>query len=67
MITIKLNSKAITVTELLTVKEVLDAHGFVAGHFAIAVNRQFIPRKAYENTRIHEGDEIDVVTPMQGG
>lgn len=36
-------------------------------HFAIAINNQFIPRKAYSTTLLHEGDRVDIIVPMQGG
>lgn len=67
MIKIIFNSNELTFTETVTLKEVLETKGFHDGYFAIAINRQFIPRSAYANTSLNDGDQIDVVTPMQGG
>jgi len=36
-------------------------------YMAIAINRQFIPRSQYHSILIKQGDEIECVTPMQGG
>lgn len=67
MIKIQLNANEMTITETQTLQELLDTHGFHTGVFAIAINRQFIPRSAYANINLNDGDQIDVVTPMQGG
>ena len=67
MITIYINSNPVALPETVTLKEALNEHGYTKGHFAIAVNRQFIPRAQYVTTQLNEGDQIDVVTPMQGG
>jgi sulfur carrier protein len=67
MITIYLNSTRIELIETLTLKEVLEKNGHASGTFAIAINRQFIPRGQYEKTSVKEGDQIDVIVPMQGG
>ena len=34
---------------------------------ALEKNREIISRKAYENTPIHEGDEIEIVEFIGGG
>jgi sulfur carrier protein len=67
MIKILFNAIEMIFAETMTLQQVLDANGFNAGYFAIAINRQFIPRSAYANTHLNDGDQIDVVTPMQGG
>lgn len=67
MITIHLNSEKIAYTHKVTLLELLDGKGYKTGCFAIAVNRQFVPRGQYEITQLQDGDQIDVVTPMQGG
>lgn len=67
MITIYLNTNKITLSESITLKEVLDSNGYSSGNFAIAINRQFIPRGQYDLTSVNDGDQINVVLPMQGG
>jgi sulfur carrier protein len=36
-------------------------------HFAIAVNFDVVPRGAWGRTHIKTGDEIEIITPRQGG
>ena len=35
--------------------------------FAVAINAVFVPRSAYAETRLADGDRIELVIPMQGG
>lgn len=38
------------------------------GHkLAVAINGEFVPRSAYGDTRLNDGDQIDIVTPVGGG
>ena len=36
-------------------------------HFAIAVNYDVLPRSRWAETQIKSGDEIEIITPRQGG
>jgi sulfur carrier protein len=36
-------------------------------HFAIAVNYDVVPRGAWSRTPLKTGDEIEIITPRQGG
>ena len=36
-------------------------------HFAIAVNYDVLPRSRWAETAIKSGDEIEIITPRQGG
>jgi sulfur carrier protein len=36
-------------------------------HFAIAVNFDVVPRVRWAETRLNAGDEIEIITPRQGG
>lgn len=35
--------------------------------FAVAVNTQFVPKTAYADTLLGEGDRVDIVKPVVGG
>lgn len=35
--------------------------------FAAAVNLQFVPRAAYAQHRLAEGDRIEIIAPITGG
>jgi sulfur carrier protein len=36
-------------------------------HFAIAVNYDVVPRSRWAETALKHGDEIEIITPRQGG
>ena len=36
-------------------------------HFAIALNYDVLPRSAWAQTQLQPGDEIEIITPRQGG
>ena len=36
-------------------------------HFAIAVNYNVVPRSRWAETALGNGDEIEIITPRQGG
>jgi sulfur carrier protein len=40
---------------------------YEGNHFAIAVNYDVVPRGAWGQTPIKTGDEIEIITPRQGG
>lgn len=65
MITIKLNGKdqQLSHTDLAAA---LTELGYQKG-FAIAVNQVFLPRCNYDRTILSDGDQVEIVAPMQGG
>jgi len=36
-------------------------------HVAIAVNQRVVPRAAWAATALNNGDQIEIITPRQGG
>lgn len=40
---------------------------FEGTHFAIAVNYDVVPRARWGETRLSEGDMVEILTPRQGG
>jgi len=36
-------------------------------HFAIAVNFDVVPKSQWSETQLRSGDEIEIITPRQGG
>ncbi len=36
-------------------------------HFAIAVNYDVVPKSQWAKTQLKNGDEIEIITPRQGG
>ena len=40
---------------------------FEGTHFAIAVNYDVVPRARWSETRLADGDLVEILTPRQGG
>ena len=40
---------------------------YQGSHFAIAVNYDVLPKSRWAETEINSGDEIEIITPRQGG
>ena len=64
--TVLINGVQHGLTNTTQLSELLAEMGYEQG-FAVARNGEFVPRAMYSNTMISDGDEIEVVTPMQGG
>ena len=40
---------------------------YEGNHFAIAVNYDVLPKSKWAETKLSNGDEIEIITPRQGG
>ena len=40
---------------------------YEGNHFAIAVNYDVLPKSKWAETRLKSGDQIEIITPRQGG
>jgi thiamine biosynthesis protein ThiS len=65
--TIILNGDPIDVAGPLTVSALLDQLGVDPRRVAIEHNLNVIKRASYDNTRIEEGDQIEIVNFVGGG
>lgn len=36
-------------------------------YFAVAVNQTFVPRSGYDSYELKDGDQVEIVSPIQGG
>ena len=51
----------------LSLYDVLEQQGYVEMMIAVAQNGAFVARDTYKDTTVNEGDEVEIVAPMQGG
>lgn len=51
----------------LTVAQLVAGYQFQPAHVAVEINEDLVPRKAFKDTRIEEGDQIEIVTFVGGG
>ena len=50
----------------MTVKELLELMNYNKG-IAVALNETFVLKTKYEDTKIEDGDRLDILSPVQGG
>ncbi|MEM9255557.1 MAG: sulfur carrier protein ThiS [Pseudomonadota bacterium] len=64
---IHINGEATRLSQALALNELLQQLPDLPENYAIAVNATFVPRSAYTDTRIQDGDQVELLVPMQGG
>ena len=50
-----------------SVDALLSELDYAGSHFAIAVNFDVLPKSRWAETALKQGDEIEIITPRQGG
>lgn len=65
-IRVRLNGERIT-TARPTLAALLDEQGYAGAKIATARNGEFVPERQRAAARLAESDEIEVVSPRQGG
>jgi sulfur carrier protein len=63
-VTVNGETRDIAATSVDALLRELDYEGT---HFAIAVNYDVVPKRAWAETALQTGDEIEIITPRQGG
>jgi thiamine biosynthesis protein ThiS len=64
---ILVNGEPKTVRPQATVADLLVELKVSPQHVAVEINRQLVPRRLHGETRLAEGDEMEVVTLVGGG
>ena len=62
-----INGQKTTFAAPLNIADCLDQQGFGDKLVAVARNGSFVPRERHSETTLEDGDEIEIVAPMQGG
>jgi len=63
-VTVNGESREIAADSVAALLRELDYEGT---HFAIALNYDVVPKSRWTETRLKTGDEIEIITPRQGG
>ena len=63
-VTVNGEHRDVSATDVATLLGELDYEGI---HFAIAVNYDVVPKSRWAETMLKAGDEIEIITPRQGG
>ncbi len=61
------NGKETTLTEGLTVTQMLEEMGYKKGQVAVEVSLKIIPKDTYDTVTLKDGDVVEVVSFMGGG
>ncbi|UNE54802.1 sulfur carrier protein ThiS [Bartonella machadoae] len=54
-------------TEVITLSLLLEELGYEGNWLATAVNAEVVPVEERNQFILHEGDKIEILSPMQGG
>ena len=67
MITVQINGKDTELQPDQTVQQYLEAKGLAGRSLAVAVNGEVLRREELAETRLSEGDTVEIVRPVGGG
>ena len=64
---LRVNGQPMEIPDGLTVEGLLDHLRIRREYTAVALNREVTARATYAETRLHDGDAVEIVHPMGGG
>jgi sulfur carrier protein len=64
---ILLNGNKYNVPDGITVKELIALREIKTSIFAVERNREVVPRKLHESTRLAPGDQVEIAVAVGGG
>ena len=67
MIKVSINGEMKEINEGLNVNELISELEYKTKGFAVAVNTTFVAISTYDSTIVCNGDEVDILAPVQGG
>lgn len=67
MIEILFNGNALQLPAPMGLETFIAEHAQSSQSFAVAINQAFVPRSRYSQTSIQDGDEVEILSPIQGG
>ncbi|MGO4711313.1 sulfur carrier protein ThiS [Bradyrhizobium sp. 2TAF24] len=56
-----------TQTQATRVDALLGELDYTGNHLAVAVNYDVVPRSRWAETTLNDGDQVEILTPRQGG
>ena len=64
---IVINGDAETIDDGDAISDLLDKFGLTPQRVAVELNEALVPRAGFPETRLHEGDRVEIVTLVGGG
>ncbi len=65
--TVTVNGKPMELPDGLSIEDLLARLKVRREFTAVALNREVAQRSRYRETRLHDGDKVEIVHPMGGG
>ncbi len=62
-----INGKAKIIDGIKTVQDLLLELGYETDSVAVARNNTFVSRSTYSQSELKDGEELEILLPMQGG
>jgi thiamine biosynthesis protein ThiS len=66
-LSVRLNGATIATAPGTTLGGLLEARGVERRMIAVEHNREILPRRLWDETVLHDGDELEIVTMVGGG
>ncbi len=60
------NGEKTSITDVTTVSDLISALE-IQGNIAVEINKEIVSRSTFEDHRLTDGDEIEIVTAIGGG
>jgi len=64
---ILLNNETISVSEIVTIRDLLNHINLQQKYYAVEVNEQIVPKSSHASFTLKEGDKVEIVTAIGGG
>jgi sulfur carrier protein len=64
---IQLNGEPYTLTQTITLAELVERLGLTGKRLAIELNLEIVPRSQHAETQLSEGDRVEIVHAIGGG
>ncbi len=62
-----LNGEPLELSQAMNIDIFLQKNGYGDKKVAVAVNGAFVPKSSHAQHELNDGDQIEIVAPMQGG
>ena len=64
---ILLNNETISLSEVATIRDLLDHINLQEKYYAVEVNKQIVPKSSHASFALKEDDKVEIVTAIGGG
>jgi len=64
---ITVNNDLMEVSEEMTVEKLIESFGFQQYQLAVAINNKVVPKAKWQQTLLHENDNIIIIKAVSGG